>query len=556
MIVGIDLGTTNSLIGVMDSGLPVLIPGAGGRRLTPSEVAILPDGSVVVGDEAGCSGRELVRSIKRLMGRRVGEADALPGQVGKPGECAMVRLGDRVYSPEQISAFILGKLKRDAEGVLGCPVDRAVISVPAYFHEGQRQATKKAAELAGITVERLLPEPTAAAMAFGLDRRGPATRVAVYDLGGGTFDISILELRDGVFEVLSTNGDTRLGGDDIDAGLARELGISSEEARAFKENSGWAEENSGLLRRVGLAVIGRTGRLCERALLDAGLDASGVDEVVLVGGATRLPFVRDFVSGIFGKDPNISQNPDEAVAIGAVIQAGILDGSVAGLTLLDVTPLSLGIETYGGLMNVIIPRNTTIPTKAGEMFTNAASGQTEMRIRILQGEREIASENWQLGEITVPFTPAPRGQARVGIQFEIDANGLLHVLARDTTTGRDSILKVESAVEVSDEAVEKMLEDSLENAFEDMEVRQLTEYLMKAEEMLPAVEEACSVVQLEVQEEQRIRAAAEAVREAAAARDLVRLKETIELLDVATQDLATRLLLAGTAEPGSEPERA
>jgi molecular chaperone DnaK len=527
MIAGIDLGTTNSLIGAMDSGFPILFADESGSRLTPSAVWFPAEGEPVVGRQALERRNEAVLSVKRLIGRQK--------TVEKTGR-----------SPEEISALILKKLKVDAERALGVPVTRAVITVPAYFNDSQRAATKRAGELAGFTVERLLAEPTAAALSYGLERLGEKAKVAVYDLGGGTFDISILELSDGVFNVLSTNGDTQLGGDDFDAAIARELGLSLEEAAEIKKDPAAFPFSPSAVADICRPIIERTRALCLRSLHDAQLAASDLNEVILVGGATRMPLVREFVREVFEREPNISQHPDEAIALGAAIQAGILDGSVQNVTLLDVTPLSLGIETFGGLMNVLIPRNTTIPCKAGEMFTNAAANQASMRISVLQGEREMAKDNWKLGEFEIPFTPAPRGQARVGVQFEIDASGLLHVLARDVATGTDTKVEVQSAVEVSDEAVEKMLADSLEHAFEDMDDRQFAEACLKADEILPAVDSVLHQLGTEVSPEEReiIRALVEKVQRAREMRSLQKLKSALTELDKFTEPLAARLVEA------------
>lgn len=526
MIVGIDLGTTNSLIGSMDSGFPILFADESGNRLTPSAVWWPEPGSPVVGREALAHRDEAIVSVKRLIGREK--------TVGKTGQ-----------SPEEVSALILGKLKADAERALGVSVERAVITVPAYFNDSQRAATKRAGERAGFTVERLLAEPTAAALAYGLDKLTEKSKVAVYDLGGGTFDISILELSGGVFNVLSTNGDTRLGGDDFDAAIAAEFGLGLLEARQLKEQS-TIDHPQSKIAAVCRPIIERTRGLCLRSLHDANLGVGDLDEVILVGGATRMPLVREFVRDLFLREPNTSQHPDEAVALGAVIQAGILEGSVQNVTLLDVTPLSLGIETFGGLMNVLIPRNTTIPCKAGEMFTNAAVNQASMRISVLQGEREMAKDNWKLGEFEIPFTPAPRGQARVGVQFEIDASGLLHVLVRDVATGADTKVEIVSAAEVSDEAVEKMLADSLEHAFEDMDDRQFAEACLKADEMLPAVDAALAQLRAEATPEEReaIAFALEKVGRAKNARSLQKLKAALNELDKLTEPLAARLVEA------------
>ena len=519
MIVGIDLGTTNSLIGAMDAGFPVLFADASGRRLTPSVVRYAADGAVSVGHEAAGG----IASIKRLMGT----ATRVEGRTA-----------------EEISAEILRALKATAESVLGAEVREAVITVPAYFNDAQRAATKRAGELAGLEVRRLLAEPTAAALAYGLDRLDERAKVAVYDLGGGTFDISVLELANGVFQVLATHGDTRLGGDDLDAAIAADLGLSREAARAAKE-AGQPEVESACR-----PVLERTRALCLRALADARLEPGDLSEVILVGGSTRQPLVRRLVAEIFGREPNVSQHPDEAVALGAVLQAGILEGSVQNVTLLDVTPLSLGIETFGGLMNVLIPRNTTIPVKKGEMFTNAVAGQRAMRITVLQGERELARDNWRLGEFDVPFTPAPKGQARVGVQFEIDANGILHVLTRDIATGLDTVVEIRSAVDVADEKVEEMIGASVEHAFEDMADRQFAEAKLKAEEMLPAVAVAFDKLgaQLAPAERARIEALVAEVRAAIATPNLQRLKKKLAELDDATQELATLLLESLMAE--------
>lgn len=569
MIVGIDLGTTNSLTGAIESGFPVLIPGINGKRLTPSAVWFPENGEPVVGEDALAmrtdAPQRVVTSVKRLMGLRAGEPlDPWPvfPVTGSPGEPLHIVIDDRKYLPEEIASLILKKLRDDAQRSLGAPVDRAVITVPAYFNDGQRAATKRAGEAAGFTVERIISEPTAAALAYGLDRLAEKSRVAVFDLGGGTFDVSILELTGGFFEVLATNGNTRLGGDDLDHALAREWNVDPVIAETIKRRLTDHQQTVFLdrtylrddLDRICRPILEQTRRHCVRALADARITPADLTAVVLVGGATRMPLVRSLIAEFFGREPDVSQNPDEAVALGATIQAGILSGDVRNLTLLDVTPLSLGIETFGGLMNVLIPRNTTIPCKAGEMFTNAASGQRTMRVSVLQGEREMARDNWRLGEFDVAFEPAPRGRARVGIQFEIDANGILHVLARDTATGRDSVVELQSAVEVSDEAVEKMLGDSLEHAFEDMDERIFTEARIKAEEMLPAVRLALDQVghDLPAAEVDLIKEKCEAVTDAIASRSTSRLRTSTAELDAATQLLAT-LLVERTIGSAKQP---
>ncbi len=579
-IVGIDLGTTNSLIGAMDAGFPILLADAEDEGLTPSVVHFPSTGEPLVGRAAArmraLDPANTVYSAKRLIGRRGGEAtdDVSYALVGERGAAVRVQVRGREYAPEEISALVLKKLRADAGRALGGEVTRAVITVPAYFNDAQRQATKRAGELAGFTVERIVNEPTAAALAYGLDKLGDRSKVAVFDLGGGTFDISILELNQGVFQVLSTNGDTRLGGDDIDAALIadfrlrisdlvpeadarlREALVAAKHRLSFEDETRielpfftGAESlvrtlTRAELERVARPIVERTRAHCLRALHDAKLTPADLDEVILVGGQTRMPLVRDFVRAIFQREPNISQNPDEAVALGATIQAGILSGAVQNVVLLDVTPLSLGIETFGGLMNVIIPRNSTIPIKAGEMFTNAVAGQRAMLIKVVQGERELVRDNWPLGEFELEFEPAPKGHARVGVQFEIDASGILHVLARDTKTGAQKVVEMTSAVDVSDEAVEKMLEDSLEHAFEDMSDRVFVEAKLKSDELLPAVRQALAQAgpELDTDELALIAQRVAEVEAALAAGAGQPLKRANTALDEATQRLATLLI--------------
>jgi molecular chaperone DnaK len=590
-IVGIDLGTTNSLIGVMDAGFPILIADKNGARLTPSVVHFPPEGEPLVGRPAArmraLKPAETIYSIKRFMGLRGDElrdreTEVSYGLKRKSGQAVRIMAHWREYSPEEISALILGKLKTDAEAALGHPVSRAVITVPAYFNDAQRSATKRAGELAGFTVERIVNEPTAAALAYGLDKLKSRSKIAVFDLGGGTFDVSILELNNGVFEVLSTNGNTRLGGDDVDRALLNSISeianrppaslcealkpesaarllqtlietkhrLSSEQGVSIEIPFIDGAESFHLdlaredLERIARPIIEQTRAPCLRSLADAKLTPAGLDEVILVGGMTRMPLVRKLVAEIFGREPNTSQNPDEAVAIGATIQAGILSGAVRDVVLLDVTPLSLGIETFGGLMNVIIPRNSTIPIKAGELFTTAVNQQRSMSIQVLQGEREMARDNWPLGQFEIDFEAAPKGVARVGVQFEIDANGILHVLARDTKTGAEKIVEINSAVDVSDEAVEAMISESLEHAFDDMSERVWTDAKLKAEEMLSAVDAAFAQIgdAIDPVEKEQILRAATQVRETLTMHDARKLQAANSALDEATQGLAAALV--------------
>lgn len=577
-ILGIDLGTTHSAVGIVDSGFPILLANEEGKRISPSAVWIGHDGSVEVGEKAlrrrGAEPDRVVTGVKRLVGRRYQEvksdtilpldstADGLPLILGK--------------SPEEISAMILGEMKRIAEWRMEKEFTKAVITVPAYFHDAQRLATVKAGEIAGLDVVRILNEPTAAAMAYGLDKLEDASRVAVYDLGGGTFDLSVLEMQDGVFQVLSTQGDTLLGGDDLNMLLVEEIvrrhdirvdAISGLRIRLLEEaervKCQLSVENMATFRlpfydgtmsldeefsredleAIAAPWIARTLSHCRQAMNAAQLKPADLDAVVLVGGSTRMPAVRKAVAEFFESDPDLSQNPDESIALGASIQAGVMSGALQKMLLLDVTPLSLGIETFGGLMNVLIPRNTTIPCKVGEMFTNATDAQRAMEVRILQGEREIARDNWLLGDFEVAFEPVSKGKARLGVQFKIDENGLLEVLVRDVATGKDTVVQLgNAAVRVNDHEVEAMVSESVEYAFEDMAERVFTEARLKAEELLPAVEAVIKQDLVEKEEKAAIIEAASMVRTCLQKGDANPLKAAVQKLDQATEALAARMV--------------
>lgn len=562
MILGIDLGTTHSAVGVVDSGFPILLADEEGKRVIPSAVWYGVGGEIEVGRKAlrrrMTDPMRVVTSVKRWMGS---------GQIDDPVLAAIGK------TPEEVSAEILKELKRIAEWRLDAELTQAVVTVPAYFNDSQRAATKRAAELAGLEVMRILNEPTAAALAYGLDKLKERSRVAVYDLGGGTFDLSVLEMQDGVFQVLATHGDTRLGGDDVDrmlfGFLVEGLGnLPLEMQMRFMDEAERAkriltEEESHTVRipfydgsssfektitrseldEMTQEWIARTLKCCRQAMLDSGLKNPDLDAVVLVGGSTRMPAVREAVAAFFDRNVDVTQHPDEAIALGATIQAGVLSGAMGRMVLLDVTPLSLGIETFGGLMNVLIARNTTIPCKAGEMFTNAADGQQSMRVRVLQGEREMARDNWEIGKFDVEMESAPKGQARVGVQFKIDADGILEVLARDTSTGKDVIVRIEnSAVNVDDAAVEAMVGKSVEFAFEDMAERIFTEAKMKADELLPAVEMILDQGFVEEGERAVIEESVSKVKSAIASVNANALKAAVKTLDEATEAAAARLV--------------